>query len=361
MAKWCWTGRARSNEVLFIIYLHDGGISLGLMSKPVPARRRVGDATETPARRYFKEVRFRQIRSLVELARHGSFAATASALGLSVPSVWQQIRSLEDEYGVQLVVAEGAKVALTEDGRMLVDLAAPLVESFDGLRTVFEERSSNAARTLTVVAPSALLSGVLRRPIVLYRQHHPKVKLVLLDRPSYLARQVMEQDAADLAIMGVAPGDEPMPQFDCRPLTRFAFYLMCTADSPLARTRNLTLAAIVKEPLVLAPEESSSHRQIRRVFTQAGLAERMNVTMTATNRALLLNYVAIGFGISIGTSAASVKPPKRSAGEAEIVVRKVEELFGHEEVCLVRRKGRHEPAYVCAFRELVEKALGQGV
>jgi DNA-binding transcriptional LysR family regulator len=321
------------------------------------ASHRVGAATDSPARRYFKEVRFRQIRALVELSRQGSFAATAAAMDLAVPSVWQQIRSLEDEYGVQFVVAEGSKVSLTDDGLALVDLAAPLVESFDGLRAMFEDQRSTAARTLTVVAPSAMLTGALRRPIILYRQHHPKVKLVLLDRPSYLARQVIQQDEADLAIMGMAMGDEVMPQYQYQPLARYAFYLMCPADHALARARQLTLTNIVSQPLVLAPEESSSHRQIRQVFAQAGLADRMNVTMTATNRALLLNYVAIGFGIAIGTSAASVKPPKRGAGEAEVVVRDVATLFGHEEVFLVQRKGRFEPAHVRAFRELVLKAF----
>jgi DNA-binding transcriptional LysR family regulator len=319
--------------------------------------QRVGAATDSPARRYFKEVRFRQIRSLVELSRQGSFAATAAAMGLAVPSVWQQIRSLEDEYGVQFVVADGSKVSLTDDGRMLVDLAAPLVESFDGLRAVFEDRRSTAARTLTVVAPSNMLSGALRRPIMLYRQHHPKVKLVLLDRPSYIARDVIEQDAADLAVIGMAEGDEPMPQFQYLPLARFAFHLICPATHALMQSRHLTLAGIVNEPLVLAPEESSSHRQIRRVLSRAGLAERMNVTMTATNRALLLNYVAIGFGISLGTAAAGAKPPKRTAGEAEIVFRDVADLFGYEEVFLVQRKGRFEPAHVRAFRELVVKAF----
>lgn len=317
---------------------------------------RIGAADETPARRYFKEVRFRQIRALVELSRQGSFAATAAAMKLAVPSVWQQIRSLEDEYGVQFVAAEGSKVSLTDDGRALVDLAAPLVESFDGLRAMFEDQRSTAARTLTVVAPSAMLTGALRRPIILYRQNHPQVKLVLLDRPSYLARQVIEQDAADLAIMGMAAGDELMPQFQSQPLARYAFYLMCPANHALASARQLTLAAIVSQPLVLAPQESRSHRQIRQVFANAGLADRMNVTVTATNRALQLNYVAIGFGIAIGTSAASVKPPKRAAGEAEVVVRDVANLFGHEEVFLVQRKGRFEPAHVRAFRELLLKS-----
>lgn len=317
----------------------------------------LGPMSDSTARRYFKEVRFRQLRALVELARRGSFAATASALGLAVPSVWQQIRSLEDEYRVQLVAAEGSKVRLTEDGQLLVDLAAPLVESFEGLRAVFEDRRASTARTLTLAAPAAMLSGALRRPFLLYRQLHPQVKLALLDRPSYLARQLLEQDEADLAIMGMAEGDAPMPQFDCRLLTQYAFHLACPADHPLATAKRITLQSVASQPLVLAPEESSSHRQIRYVFAKAGLADRLNVIMTATNRALLLNYVAIGFGISLGTGAASVKPPKRGAGEAELVIRNVASLFGEERVYWVSRKGRYEPAHVRDFRMLVEKHL----
>lgn len=327
------------------------------MSTHRPILRKTGTPPESKARRYFKEVRFRQIRSLVELSRHGSFASTAAAMGLAVPSVWQQIRSLEDEYGVQLVVAEGSKVSLTDDGRMLVDLAAPLVESFDGLRAVFEDRRATTARTLTVVAPANMISGPLRKPIILFRKHHPHVKLVLLDRPSYIARAVIEDDEADMAIMGMATGDEPMHQFQYLSLTRYAFHLVCPKDHPLAGARQPTLTSIVTQPLVLAPEESSSHRQILHVFASAGLGDRMNVIMTATNRTLLLNYVAIGFGIAIGTSAASIKLPKRSAGEAEVVMRDVSTLFGHEEVFLVQRKGRFEPAHVKAFRELTTKAF----
>jgi DNA-binding transcriptional LysR family regulator len=330
-----------------------------MTKKQRSAARRIGSPDAVSARRYFKEVRFRQIRSLVELSRCGSFAATAAALDLSVPSVWQQVRSLEEEYGVQLAVADGAKVRLTEDGQTLVNLAAPLVEAFDGLKEMFEDKRSTAVRTLTVVAPAALLSGALRRPIMLYRQHHPNVKLVLVDRASLLARHIIEEDGADLAVMGMATGDEPMPQFQCLPLARYAFHLMCPQGHPLATARRITLANLVREPLVLAPQEGSSHRQIRHVFAQAGLVDRMNVIMTATNRALLLNYVAIGFGIAIGTSAASVKPPKRGTGESEIAVREISSLFGHEEVFLVQRKGRFEPEHVRVFRELVQQAFDE--
>lgn len=304
-------------------------------------------------RRYFKEVRFRQIRALVALARQGGFASAAALLGLAVPSIWQQVRALEDEYGVQLVVAKGAHVSLTEDGQRLVDLASPLVEGFDSLRSLFENQCRTAPRTLTVVAPAPLLSGALWRPIIDYRKHHPTVNLRLLDRPSFAARRVLENEEADVAIIGLAEGDEPLPQFQIWPLARFPFHLICPKDHPLATADPIALRDILQYPLVLSGEESSSYRQIHHTLAEAGLAKRMNVAMTATNRELLLGYVSIGFGIALGTSAASAALPQPAAGEKELVVRDVASLFGHEEVILLQRKGRHELPHVRAFRDLV--------
>ena len=304
-------------------------------------------------RRYFKEVRFRQIRALVALARQGGFASAAASLGLAVPSIWQQIRALEDEYGVQLVAAKGTHVSLTEDGQRLVDLASPLVEGFDSLRGLFEDGSRAARRTLTVVAPAPLLSGALWGPIIDYRKRHPTVNLRLLDRPSLAARKVLENEEADLAIIGLAEGDEPLPQFQIWPLASFPFQLICPKDHPLATADSIALSDILRHPLVLSGEESSSYRQIRHIVTEAGLARRMNVAMTATNRTLLLGYVSIGFGIALGTSAASTALPQPAAGEKELVIRDVASLFGNEEVVLLQRKGRHELPHVRAFRDLV--------
>jgi LysR family hca operon transcriptional activator len=70
-------------------------------------------------RRYLKEVRFRQIRALFEIAGQGTFAAASRSLGIATPSVWRQVRALEDDYGVQLFTAKGLDLRLTEDGELL--------------------------------------------------------------------------------------------------------------------------------------------------------------------------------------------------------------------------------------------------
>jgi len=304
-------------------------------------------------RRYFKEMRFRQLRALVELARHRTFSAVAVELGLSVSSTWQQVRALEEEFGVQLVVAKGHQVALTEDGRLLLALAEPLVEGFLSLRAVFQDRHSQVPRTLTVVAPAGVISNFLPKPVMLYRQKYPKVRLTLVEHPSAIAIEELKDGKADVALAGLPEGDELPPALVMHLLARFPMQMVCPADHPLAATGKLTLKAIVQHPLVLASEGTTSRIQVNRAFAKAGLLDAMNVTMSAGRTPVVITYVKNGLGIAL---MAYVAKPKGSAkgSEPELTQRDATHLFGHEQLMIMHSKSRHELPHVRAFRELVQ-------
>jgi hypothetical protein len=63
-------------------------------------------------RRYFKELKMSQLRAMTALADGRGFAGAAALLDVATPSVWQQIRGLEDEFKVSLVEVDGQKVRL---------------------------------------------------------------------------------------------------------------------------------------------------------------------------------------------------------------------------------------------------------
>ncbi|MEM6470754.1 MAG: LysR family transcriptional regulator [Planctomycetota bacterium] len=87
----------------------------------------------TQKRKYFKEVRIAQLKALVELADGKGFSSAAAALDRSTPSVWQQVRALEEEFGVPLITVEGHSVTLTEHGARLAESAVPVINDFDTL------------------------------------------------------------------------------------------------------------------------------------------------------------------------------------------------------------------------------------
>jgi DNA-binding transcriptional LysR family regulator len=307
-------------------------------------------------RHFFKELRFRQLRALVELSRQKTFSAMASALGLSVVSAWRQVRSIEEEFGVQLLVTNGQQVSLTEDGRALVEMAQPLVESFLSLRAVFEDRQSKVPRKLTVAAPAGVLSDALPEPVTKFRRKFPNVELRLMDRPSRAAAAALLAGQADIAIVGLTMADELPAAAAIHPLTRYPIHLLCRADHALANAKRITVKQITRYPLVLSSEDTSDRAQVDLTFARAGVLDRLNVAISATRLPLITGYVALGFGVAL-LAPGMASPQKAKRGQMPIVWRDVSNLFGYEDLVLLQRKGRFELPHIKAFRELVEAAF----
>ncbi|MEY4939278.1 MAG: hypothetical protein RIQ93_1013 [Verrucomicrobiota bacterium] len=307
-------------------------------------------------RRFFKELRFRQLRALVELSRQRTFSAVAGALGLSVVSAWRQVRSLEEEFGVALVVADGQEISLTEDGKMLVAMVEPMVESFLSLRAVFADKYRNAPRNLTVAAPAGVLSEALPEPVTQYQRQFPHVGLRLMDRPSRGARAALLAGQADIAIVGLTSADELPTSLTLHPLTRYPIHLLCPAEHPLARARRLSVKQIAQYPLVLSSEDTSDRSQVDLTFARAGLLDKLNITITATRVPLITRYVALGFGVAL-LAPGIATPHTSKRRQPALLLRDVSHLFGHEDLVLLQPKGRFELPHIRAFRQVVEKAF----
>ena len=311
-------------------------------------------------RRYFKEVRFRQIRALFEISRHGSFAAAARALGMATPSVWRQVRALEDDYGVRFVAAKGRSVRLTEDGERLMRLAAPLVEGFDSLRKVFLDLQSGAERVLRLAASASVLNSPLRHVIAAYRFSQPAVKLTLIDAPSRVAWSMVESDSADLAIVGAPSGVVLPPRLSVVPFASHPFVVIFPEEHPLGKVRKIGLRDILGHPLILAGEDSSSRLQFDYVVGEAGLTSLVNIVMTAGNLPSILNYVGLGMGVAILTRSAIESMSLSDVMTARLAHRDVSTVLGHDNLVLVHPKGRHELEHIRVFREMAAASLKAG-
>lgn len=304
---------------------------------------------------YFKEVRLRQLRAIVELSGQRSFARTAAALGLSTPSIWQQVRALESEFGASLLRVQGKRVELTEDGKQLAELAAPIVKSFESLKAVFLDRRGKLPRQLTVATTASLCANELRGPLETYRRLYPNVRLTLLDRPSAAARALFEQGEADIAVVGELAAAGKRQAHAATRLTAYPFMLLCPSGHPLLGRRRLSLADLSRHPLVLSGEGTNSRTRVHDVFQAAGLNENLNVAMSASSLALLAVYVSMGFGVSISSVSPAIIAAAR-AGKADyagLQFRDLTRLFGEERVIVLARQGRLELPHVRAFHEIL--------
>jgi len=85
----------------------------------------------------YKQNRLQQLRGFCYAAQEGSISRAAERMYLSQPSVSLQIQALERELETTLFDRNGPKIELTHDGRLLFELAQPLVDGFNHLEETF--------------------------------------------------------------------------------------------------------------------------------------------------------------------------------------------------------------------------------
>jgi DNA-binding transcriptional LysR family regulator len=309
-------------------------------------------------RRYFKELRISQLRAIVELARGKGFTAAAQTLGLTPPSVWQQIRGLEAEFGMPLVEVQGQQVHLTEAAWLLVELAEPVVHGFDAIGEQFSRQARLLPRRLRVAAPGNVLVNELPDPIRRYRQQHPDVELSLIESSSRRCRQMLEAGDADLAVVGVLDAELPSA-LAADHVTRFPFTLVCPEGHPLLRKRQITPSGIAQFPLVMLSQGTNSRERFDEVFAAAGLQDHLRISFETSTKELLLDYVRMEFGIAVVPIS-----PRYLAGDQAVqgrtdrlAFRDVSRRFGHESIVILRCRHRREPPHHQAFRETVLQDL----
>jgi DNA-binding transcriptional LysR family regulator len=308
-------------------------------------------------RRYFKEIRFRQLRAMVELAREGSFTAVALSLKRSVPSIWQQVRALEDELGVALVQANGQSVALTPQGQLLVRLATPLVEDFDAICRIFKEQANTLPRRLRVATTASLLAHELTEPLQRYRESCPDVELSFIDRPSAISLQHLLQGEADVAIVGRINSSPDDDKLSITSLAQYPFVMVAPEGHPLLKRPRINVRDLVKEKLIMPAGGTNSRERIESVFSKHGLLDKLHVVLDASHFELIIGYVRLQFGIALTSlSPETLNQVKQKGSQfAGLEIRDLTGIFGTEEIVLIRRPARFEQEHQRVFCEIVMK------
>jgi DNA-binding transcriptional LysR family regulator len=301
-------------------------------------------------RHYFKELRLQQFRSLVALSNLHTFSAAAAALDLTRSSVWQQVRALEQEMGCSLVHTREHRVELTPAGQKLVEIAAPLVASFDSIKSALQEHlDQSLPQTLIIATPPTFLVYELREPIKQLHQAWPKLQLTFLEQNSPAAASMLEQGCADLAIAARLANTELRPTLEYTPFTRYPFTLICPEGHPLETKPHVTLRDLTRFSLILPGQATYCRQHFDAVVAGSRFSKNFAIVLESNFPTMLSEYVRMGLGVAISPLPSSA-PGWRHEG---VRYRDVAHLFGEEEICHVRRKGEFESPAAAELRRLL--------
>jgi DNA-binding transcriptional LysR family regulator len=289
--------------------------------------------------RRYKEVRLQQLRSFCETARLGSLTAAAASLGLAQPTVWEQVHALERDFDTPLIRRQPHGIQLTDSGRLLAELAAPLVAGIDSLKHRLQVARSGMVTCLTVAATQRILVEDLPSSIVEFESRHPQVHLCLLEQRVEKIPELVESEEADLGLTTECPSDPPSPWLVFEPCYQLELFLATPRDHPLASKRRIKPEDLLDYPLVNAPNgipDAAITAQLEKLGVFRTEPRRVEAYYTAVVR----RYVEMGFGIGLVLGL----PAYRPAGNLH--ERSMSEHFGRVTINLVSRAGMlgYDPA-----------------
>ncbi len=240
-------------------------------------------------------ISLKQLRAFREIVDRGSLTAAADALGLSVPAVHAQLRSLRTFSGSELLVrtAEGAWAPTPEGAVMLVTARA--VQTAIDLAT--ERIASLRSGLEGQVVLGVVSTGKYYAPYLVadLNRAFPAIDIELKvgNRGEIIA--MLAEGRLDLAIMGRPPRE---PLVEATTLGPHPHVIIAAPDNPLAAVTRVEPAALWGETF-LAREEGSGTRILMTRFLDRIAEGRLLRTKEMGTNETIKQAVMAGLGIAL--------------------------------------------------------------
>jgi DNA-binding transcriptional LysR family regulator len=120
---------------------------------------------------------FSQLQSFLAVARHRSFSGAARELGVSRSAVSQSVSQLEQQLRVVLLARTTRSVALTDEGRRLVESAAPAIAQVVSALDAVSAKPGEVVGRVRLTVPRAAVPFVIEPVVPEFRARYPRVEV----------------------------------------------------------------------------------------------------------------------------------------------------------------------------------------
>lgn len=241
-----------------------------------------------------KNATLRQLKVFETVARRLSFSRAADELHLTQPAVSTQVKTLEQHAGVALFEQLGKKIFLTPAGTELLQLSRTIIQKFQEAEEAMSQFKGVAGGKLNVAVISAG-DYFFPRLLVEFAHRHANVtfNFAVYNREELLAE--LAENRTDLAIM-VRPPDAADADTVNVPFAPHPYVIVAASDHPLAREKELTQAAVLREPFIVREVGSDTRKSMEEGL--AGHLHELKIAMEIKSTETIKQAVIAGMGIS---------------------------------------------------------------
>ena len=237
----------------------------------------------------------RHLKYFIAVAEELHFGRAAVRLHMAQPPLSQQIKALEQELGVLLLVRTTRKVELTPTGRLFLDEARLTIRQAErAVRVAIEAEQGIRGRLRVGFVTSAsysILPVVIRR----FRKENPFIDLELVEQTPSQQLAALESRELDVGILR-PPVEGCMTLV---PIVEEPLMVALPRDHRKAAQKAVDLKSLAAEAFVLFPRHHGPgiYDVIMKACHDAGFTPQ--VSYSPNQMQTILAYVAGGLGVSL--------------------------------------------------------------
>jgi DNA-binding transcriptional LysR family regulator len=281
----------------------------------------------------------RHLRYFVAVAEELHFGHAASRLHTSQPSLSQQVRNLERELKVPLLIRTRRRVELAPAGQRFLEEARGILAAADRAVGLAREAAREESRKLAIAIYPETDWRLLGRALRLFAEHVPSVEIVFENLTPEAQVEALREGRIDLGFVALPMEAEGLVS---EATSRVRQMVALPEDHPLAGRTTIRLEELSGEAYTLWPRHFSpaSYDQLLAVFRQAGFGPPITMEGGLPSTHTVLGMIAAGLTIAL------VDPSLRQMAAPGVVFRALGGQGIFTETGVIYR--RHDPSPILA-------------
>ncbi|MFB9327987.1 LysR family transcriptional regulator [Paenibacillus aurantiacus] len=231
----------------------------------------------------------RQLEYFIQICKSGSFTKAKEELGVTQPTLSQQIRVLEDEYNTQLFDRVSRGVEVTEAGKILLNKGNAILNLLEEARNEIDGRNRKSQQTISIGCCPAELE-YLAPYLMRFHQKYPNVSLKITDTED-AANKVLAQ-MVDIGITAYPVSDAAVISTH---LYRQEMALLVHADHPLANESSIPFRSLKHMDSIMFRQQNKSLLDMYGSYCGFSLKSIIETSSTS----VLIHWVRHGLGAAL--------------------------------------------------------------
>ena len=220
----------------------------------------------------------RDLKYVVELAKHQNFARASESSNVSQPALSMQIKKLEDELGVKIFERDKKNFLITKIGKEIIKQAELTILASEELKRIAKNAKNPQHIEVRIGAFPTLASYFFAKIIKKIRQKFPNLTIFLYEEKSEVLISKLRNGEIDLIFLASAT---ELDFADCKKIFSEQFFLATPLKHPLTKRNKITQKDLKNLEIMLLAEGHCLRDQALEICSTIGSKTKTDFSATS--------------------------------------------------------------------------------